>query len=374
MPRQRQEPVRYAVVGLGYISQVAVLPAFKHAQENCRLAALVSDDPVKLRRLGRKHGVRDLYSYEQYDDCLRSGKIDAVYIALPNSMHCEYTVEAAESGIHVLCEKPMAVTSEECSQMIEAAGANDIRLMIAYRLHFEGANLSAVELAQSGKLGDLRTFNSVFAMSVKEGNIRLDAQLGGGTLFDIGIYCINAARYLFRSEPYEVFAFSASGRDPRFLEVDEMTSAVLRFPDDRLATFTSSFGASDVSMYQLVGTKGSVCLDPAYEFVEDLHQQVTLRERTKKKTFHKRDQFAPELIYFSDCVRKAISPEPSGEEGLADVRIIEALYESARSGQPVRLEPFQRRKRPSRDQEMKRAPVRKQELVRAEEPTRPVGV
>jgi glucose-fructose oxidoreductase len=362
------------VVGLGYISQVAVLPAFKHAQENCRLAALVSDDPVKLRRLGRKHGVRDLYSYEQYDDCLRSGKIDAVYIALPNSMHCEYTVEAAESGIHVLCEKPMAVTSEECSQMIEAAGANDIRLMIAYRLHFEGANLSAVELAQSGKLGDLRTFNSVFAMSVKEGNIRLDAQLGGGTLFDIGIYCINAARYLFRSEPYEVFAFSASGRDPRFLEVDEMTSAVLRFPDDRLATFTSSFGASDVSMYQLVGTKGSVCLDPAYEFVEDLHQQVTLRERTKKKTFHKRDQFAPELIYFSDCVRKAISPEPSGEEGLADVRIIEALYESARSGQPVRLEPFQRRKRPSRDQEMKRAPVRKQELVRAEEPTRPVGV
>jgi len=369
MPAQDKEPVRYAVVGLGYISQVAVLPAFAHATENSRLTALVSDDPVKRRRLGRKYGARNLYSYDDYEDCLRSGQIDAVYIALPNTMHCDYTVQAAEAGVHVLCEKPMATSSDECHQMIDAAGANDVRLMIAYRLHFEGANLSAVELAQSGKLGRLRFFNSVFSMSVKEGNIRLDRELGGGTLWDIGIYCINAARYLFRSEPYEVFAYSARGEDPRFREVDEMTSAFLRFPGERLATFTSSFGASDISMYHLVGTKGDLRLDPAYEFADSLRQELSIAGKKKTQTYRRRDQFAPELIYFSDCVRKATSPEPSGEEGLADVRIIEALYESARSGQPIELEPFQRRQRPTRDQEIKRRPVRKPELVHAERPS-----
>lgn len=359
--------IRYAVVGLGYIAQVAVIPAFKHAK-NCVLSALVSNDYVKRRQLGRKYGVKRLYSYDEYDDCLRSGEIDAVYIALPNSMHAEYTVRAAEAGIHVLCEKPMAVTTRECQKMIRACEKNNVRLMIAYRLHFEAANLKAVEIAQAGKLGELRIFNSLFTMQVKADDIRLQRELGGGSLYDIGIYCINAARYLFRSEPTEVFAYTANNGDERFAEVDEMTSAVLRFPGERLATFTSSFGSADNSCYQLVGTRGTLTLDPAYELAEGLEQELKIGERTTRRVFEKRDQFAPELIYFSDCVLSGTSPEPSGAEGLIDVSIIEALYESARKGKPVKLDGFTRVQRPSEDLEMRRPPVRKPRLIHARSP------
>jgi predicted dehydrogenase len=189
--------IRYAVVGLGHIAQVAVLPAFQHARRNSELVALVSDDPAKLKRLSERYNVGQTFSYREYDECLKSGAIDAVYIALPNHLHAEYIIRAAKAGIHVLCEKPMAVTERECRAMIRAAQRHRIKLMIAYRLHFEEANMKAVEIVRSGKLGQPRIFNSVFSMQVRPRNIRTDKEMGGGTLYDIGIYCINAARYLF---------------------------------------------------------------------------------------------------------------------------------------------------------------------------------
>jgi len=359
---------RYAVVGLGHIAQNAVLPAFANA-ENSQLAALVSDDPVKLRKLGKKYNVKNLWSYEEYDECLQSDEVDAVYIALPNHLHCEYTVRAAEAGIHVLCEKPMAVTEDECERMIHAAESSDVKLMIAYRLHLEEANLKAVEIVTSGQLGEPRLFSSDFCMTVKEGDIRLRSETGGGTLYDIGVYCINAARYLFRAEPVEVSAFSSSGADPRFDEVDEMTTAVLRFPGDRLAHFSCSFGAADVSSYRIVGTDGDLRVEPAYEYQGKLAQHLTLDGKTKKTTFAKRDQFAPELIYFSHCVLEDRQPEPCGHEGLADVRIVRALYESARIGQSVALPPFEKRQRPTPALEIERPAVKKPELVHAESPS-----
>src|SRR5688500_10562783 len=165
--RGRKAAVRYAVVGLGHIAQAAVLPAFANAKRNSVLAALVSDDATKLRELGERYGVKHTYTYDEYDACLKSGEIDAVYIALPNTMNCEYAVRAAEAGVHVLCEKPMATAEEECEKMIHAAEASNVRLMIAYRLHFEAANRRAIELAQSGELGDLRIFQSLFTLNVK---------------------------------------------------------------------------------------------------------------------------------------------------------------------------------------------------------------
>ncbi|HEX5034761.1 MAG TPA: Gfo/Idh/MocA family oxidoreductase, partial [bacterium] len=291
----RKKQIRYAVVGLGYISQSAVLPAFAHAQKNSVLRALVSDDPSKLKQLGRKYRVPNLYSYDEYEDCLASGEIDAVYIALPNSMHRGYTVWAAEAGIHVLCEKPMAVSVDDCEKMIEACAANRVQLMVAYRLHFEKANLKAIAAARSRKLGEPRIFNSLFTMQVKGGNIRLDKGLGGGTLYDIGIYCINAARNLFDSEPMEVAAIRANNGEERFREVDEMTGAVLRFPGERLATFVSSFGAADASEFTLVGTKGKLKLDLAYDIGQAKTQTLTVGKRQSKVRYAKSDQFAPEL-------------------------------------------------------------------------------
>jgi predicted dehydrogenase len=361
--------VRYAVVGLGHIAQVAVLPAFAHA-ENAELAALISDDPEKLAKLGRRYKVRDRFGYDQYEDCLRSGVVDAVYIALPNHLHRSYAERAARAGVHVLCEKPMAVTEEDCRSMIQAAEENGVKLMVAYRLHFEEANLRAIELVQGGKLGDARLFESVFTMQVKEGDIRLSPrELGGGTLYDIGIYCINAVRNIFGAEPMEVVAFSSNNGDPRFQQCEEMTSCILRFPGwERLASFTCSFGASDVSSYRVVGTKGELIMDPAYEYAGELVQRVKVGGRTRQRTFPQRDQFAPELISFADCILGGADPEPSGWEGLADVRVIQALYRSADTGTPVTLDPFTKEERPSLDQAVTRPAVRKPDLVNTEAP------
>jgi glucose-fructose oxidoreductase len=361
--------VRFAVVGLGYIAQVAVLPGFAHA-ENADLVALVSDDPVKLKKLGKHYGVAHAFSYDEYDDLLNSGLIDAVYIALPNNMHRDYTVRAARAGVHVLCEKPMAITEKDCEAMMQATQKHGVKLMIAYRLHFEKANLLAVDIANSGKLGELRIFNSVFTMQVKEGDIRLQKELGGGTLYDIGIYCINAARYLFGDEPIEVAAFCANGGDPRFQEVDEMTSVIMRFPDERLATFTCSFGAAEVSSYRIVGTKGELRVTPAYEYAEALKHYMSVKGKTQERTFPQGDQFGAELYYFSECIQKNLEPEPSGKEGLADIHVIRALYRSAQAGgKPVKLGSFMRKKRPSLAQEIKRPAVQKPQLVNTSPPS-----
>lgn len=368
--KERPERVRYAVVGLGYIAQVAVLPAFAHATENSEVAALISDDGEKRLKLGRKYRVRELFDYGEYDDALRSGVFDAVYIALPNHLHREYAERAADAGIHVLCEKPLAVTERDCEAMIHAAERNDVRLMTAYRLHFEEANLRAVEIVQSGRLGEPKLFDSTFTMQVKDGDIRLNPRAeGGGVLYDIGIYCINAARYLFQAEPERVFAMTARNADPRFRAVEESVVATLAFPGDRLATFAASFGAGDVSSYRVVGSEGDLVMDPAYEYAGEITQTVTVKGRTREKRFPKRDQFAPELVTFSDCVRSGAEPEASGREGLADVRVIRALYQSAESGRPVDLAPFEKAVRPTVEQAMRKPGVRKPQLVNVESPS-----
>ncbi len=355
--------IRYAVVGLGHIAQVAILPAFAQAQHNSTLAALISDDPEKLRKLSRRYGVRHVCSYDDADELFESGKVDAVYITLPNSMHREYTERAARAGLHVLCEKPMAVTSEDCARMIEVTRQNAVKLMIAYRLHFERGNLEAAEMAHSGTLGDLRFFTSNFSMQVAPENFRSSRRLGGGPLYDIGIYCINAARAAFAAEPSEVLATAVTRRDQRFKEIPETVAVVMKFPQERIASFTCSFGAADRSAYEIVGSKGSITLDPAYEYAEGVEYMLRLGKRKREKHYEKSDQFAPELIYFSDCILRDSEPEPSGEEGIADVRVIEALNRSIETGRWVSPELPQRRRRPTIRQEIRRPGIQPPPLV-----------
>jgi glucose-fructose oxidoreductase len=350
--------VRYAVLGLGHIAQAAVLPAFKHARRNSVLAALVSGEEKKLKQLGRRYGVKRLCGYDEVDELFRSGEIDAVYIALPNDMHKEYTIRAARAGLHVLCEKPLAVTASDCEEMIAATRDANVKLMTAYRLHFERANLEAAKLARTRKLGELRFFSSEFSMQVSDDNIRLNPpEKGGGPLYDIGVYCINAARYCLSEDPVEVWATATRSSDKRFRDVDETVAATMRFKDERLATFTCSFGASDRSVFTVTGTKGSVTLEPAYEYAVGLSYTLRKGNRESKKKFGKSDQFAPELLYFSDCILKDREPEPSGEEGLADVRIIEGMLQSISSGRPVKLQMRQRSQRPTMEQEIRSPPV-----------------
>lgn len=367
-PRAPVRQIAYAVVGLGHIAQAAVLPAFGHAGENSKLVALVSGDPEKQEKLARKYKV-GVYGYDDFERCVQENGVEAVYIALPNSMHAEFTERAARLGLHVLCEKPMATTVEQSQRMIAACEDANVKLMIAYRLHFEEANLRAVEAVRNGEIGEPRVFSSTFSFQVATDNIRTQRAMGGGVLWDIGVYCLNAARYLFRAEPIEVFAYTAGGRDARFLETEEAASVVLRFPGDRLATFTASFGAAATAKYQLLGTDGQLEMNNAYEYQGPLELTVTDKKGKRRTLKTKgRDQFAPELVYFSRCILENRRPEPDGYEGLADVRIIEAAYESAQTDRPIKLEQVQKRLRPTGDQVMNKPAVDEPSLVNVEAP------
>lgn len=362
------QPLRFAVVGLGHIAQAAVLPAFRHARKFAELTALVSGSPAKLKQLGKRYGVKHLYSYRDSRDLFTSGLVDAVYIALPNSQHAAWTIRAADAGLHVLCEKPLAVSVHDCERMIDACERNNVSLMTAYRLHFERCNLEVADIVRKKRIGDARYFDSQFSMQVKDGNIRVVRELGGGPEYDIGIYCLNAARYVFAAEPTQIFATATNSGDKRFRDVPETVHVLMKFPGDRVANFICSFGAADRSRYEIVGTKGSVVCEPAYEYAEGLAYELSIGDKKRRKKFAKSDQFAPELIHFAKCVRAGRRPEPSGKEGLIDIAILEAIHRSIQSGRWESVAvPQIKMHRPSLDQEIRRPAVpREPKLVQAE--------
>lgn len=366
-PGAKGRKIRYAVIGLGHIAQAAVLPAFAHARKNSELAALVTDDAKKLAELGDRYKVSALYDYQGLRRCLAEESIDAVYIAAPNSEHADFAREAAAAGVHVLCEKPLGLTERQCISMIEACDRAGVHLMTAYRLHFEAANLKALEVVKSGQIGEPRVFTSVFSYQIKDPeNIRLRADLGGGPLYDIGIYCINAARTVFQAEPVEVSGWEMRTGDRRFAEVEEGVSAQMRFSEGQVATFTCSFGAAATGWYQILGTKGDVHVNPAYEYAEGLTVCTTIGDKSRERQYAKRDQFAAELSYFSDCILNDRSPEPSGWEGLADVRVIRAIYQSIQRGRALEVPPTPHVRHPSPRQQIDRPPVaREPALVHA---------
>ncbi len=361
-----QSKVRYAVVGLGYIAQAAVLPSFAHARRNSSLHAIVSGSPEKLNEVGDKYRIPVRATYDDYERCLQ--EVDAVYLCTPNSEHSDYAARAAQAGKHILCEKPLAVTQSECERMIKAAKDNNVKIMTAYRLHFEPLFLEVLEIVKSGKIGEPRFFTSNFSMHARPGGIRTQRELGGGTLYDLGVYCINTARLMFNAEPIEVMARSIDGARSNMPEIDEMTSGILRFDGDRLATFTTSFNANGVSDFRVVGTEGNIHAEPAYEYAEALGYTLTVGENIRKKKGRRRDQFAAEIAYFSDCVMHGRDPEPSAEEGCWDVRVVRALYESANNGGPVKLDNFGPERRPVKTQGQDFPPVREPELVAVEKP------
>lgn len=356
--------VRYALIGAGNIAQVAVLPAFKHAKSNSELVAVISNDPEKRLQLSKDYDLKLFGDYDDLESILEQGAIDALYVSTPNALHKECVLRAAAAGVHVLCEKPLATSVADCEQMADACAKAGVKLMVAYRLHFEEANLKAQELAKFGKIGDPRLFESVFSHVVRPGDIRERADLGGGAVYDLGVYCINAARNLFRDEPVLVFAV-AQFRDG----VDDTTTATLQFPRGRVAQFTVSNSLAAVSSYRVVGTDGDLRVEPAYEYFDKLEHHLTVDGKVSHESFGKRDQFAPELEYFSSCILNDREPEPNAEEGIDDLRVVEAILESARSGKCVPLEPRQRARRPDMSQESKKPAVGKEQPVNAPSPS-----
>lgn len=372
--KKKTAKIRYGVVGMGYISQVAVLPSFKNANKNSVLSALISEDKKKLEILAKKYNVPMTFAYDELEDCLSSGAIDALYVATPNDRHKEIVRLAAKYKVHVLCEKPMAVNVDDCIEMNQVSKKNAIKLMIAYRLHFESANLEAIKLCRKRKLGDLKFFNSSFSFQVRDkNNIRLNGtDVGGGALYDIGTYCINASRYIFKSEPLEVFSFAETSPDPRFSKSDETTSVIMRFPNNRLATFTVSFGAFDSSDYEIVGSRGRILLENAYDYAKEKKLRYFKKGKSgvneQVRRYKKRDQFSAELLYFSDCILKDKQPEPGGVEGLADVKIIKSVLLSLATGEAIKLRQVKKTLYPTKRQAITRPPIRKRTPFHATPP------
>jgi predicted dehydrogenase len=355
---------RYAVIGAGNIAQVAVLPAFKHAKSNSEVVAVISNDSEKRLQLSKEYDLELFGDYDDLEPILKEGAVDALYVSTPNSVHKQCVLRAAAAGVHVLCEKPLATSVADCEEMGDACRKAGVKLMVAYRLHFEEANLKAQELVKFGKIGDPRIFDSVFSHVVRPGDIRERSELGGGAVFDLGVYCINAARNLFQDEPVSVFAV-AQFRDG----VDDTTTATLQFPRGRVAQFTVSNSLAAVSSYRVAGTDGDLRVEPAYEYSDKLEHYLTVDGKTSHESFGKRDQFAPELEYFSRCILEDHDPEPNAEEAIDDLRVVEALLQSAASGKCVPLEPRQRERRPNMSQEAHKPAVAKQQPINAPTPS-----
>jgi predicted dehydrogenase len=343
VPEPVKRKVGYAIVGLGQLALEEVMPAFREAKLS-EPVALVSGHPEKARKVAQVYGIDpgSIYDYQNYERLKENNRVEVIYIILPNSMHAEYTLRGIKAGKHVLCEKPMAVSVKESEQMVAAAKQANKKLMIAYRLHYEPFNRKVMELCKQRAIGKLKSFSSSNCQDVKAPNIRLSQQLGGGPVGDVGVYCINAGRYITNEEPVEVTAFAQQPKDdPRFREVSESVIFTLRYPSGVLAHCECSFGSARSERYRVVGAKGFIEMDPAFGYRgQRLFLAQSNGEQGSQKSELKLEpvnHFAAEMDDFSDCLLTGKEPRTPGDMGVADMRIIEAVHEAMRSGKTVRL-------------------------------------
>jgi len=333
----------YAIVGLGGYGLGRIIPQFQHCQHS-RLVALVSGDAAKARKVAQEYGVpeRGIYSYSDFDRIRDNPDIDIVYICLPVFMHAEYTIRAAQAGKHVMCEKPMAINPLECEQMIAACRKAGKKLMIGYRSRFEPHNVEAIRLARAGAIGTIRYFRSEHGFVAGDANSwrMKKAQSGGGSLMDIGIYALQAARYTTGEEPLAVFAKETTNRnDPRFREVEDMIDFQLEFPSGAIGSCMSMYSANR-NQFVLMGEKGRIELEPATAYSG---QRMWVGAERSDKTEVKpppgpyANQWVGQLDHMAQCVLQNREPLVPGEEGLRDMRIIEAVYRSAREQKRIVL-------------------------------------
>ncbi len=334
-PLAAQTPTKktgYAVIGLGRIAGHFMPGA--GMTTNSQITALVSGHRDKADKIAAQYGIppTSIYNYENFDQIAHNPNVDAVYVALPNSMHAEYTIRAAKAGKHVLCEKPMATNVADCERMIGACKAANVKLMIAYRCHYEPTNLRAAQLARSGALGQVQAIESAFGFNIAPGEWRLSkAMAGGGPLFDVGIYSLNACRYLTGEEPAHISAYASTiDHDGRFREVEENVAWTMKFPSGIVASCTTTYGANMAGYFRVYGAKGWLTVDNAFSY-DGLHLRAFIDGKDIDEPNPARDpsHFQAEAEHFSHCVQNNQTPQSPGEEGLKDLQYITEIYRSA---------------------------------------------
>lgn len=358
-PNEKLPPdkrVGWAIVGLGDFGTKQILPSFAESKRS-RIVAFVSGDRAKAEKYAEQYGVKtaNIYDYKTFDQIKNNPEVDVVYIILPNGMHHEYTLRGFQAGKHVMCEKPMANTVKECEEMVAAGKKAGKKLMIAYRAQYEPYNLAAIEKTRSGALGKLKTIVADHGRNLnpaeKRDVWRMNKKLaGGGSLYDIGLYSLNATRYLTGEEPIEISAqmYSTPG-DQRFREVEENVNFTLRFPSGVLANCTASYGFTEVKRYRVFGDKAWLELDPATDYYE--HRMLIGRKNPdaseenktapkfliEEQQIQEGNQFAAEMDHLSQCVQENREPKTPGEEGLQDVRLMQLIYQAAREGKTIKV-------------------------------------
>lgn len=371
-PTPTSRKIRYGFVALGDITQEAMLPGVAHTG-NSVVSALVSSDTDKAAKVAERYGIGSVYSYDQFDELLASGSIDALYIATPNWRHAEFVIPALKAGIHVLVEKPLEISHAASREILATAAASTAKLMVAYRLHFEPATLSLIDRIRGGELGQVHTFSATFAQMVDPKNHRATNGAKAGPVFDMAPYPINAARYVFDADPIEVVSAVGLRHPDSGLgdDFDHTVAVTLRFPGNRVALFTVSYYGNAIDAFYVSGTKGSVHMHPCFTYGKPLEQAITVGDKERKVSAPVTDQFGGELKYFSECLLGDEDPEPDGQEGLIDVLIVEGIMEALASGKPQKLDlPARERRIDTHRQKMNLPKVEAPEPVDAAKPAK----
>ncbi|WP_424492946.1 Gfo/Idh/MocA family protein [Salinimicrobium sp. GXAS 041] len=329
-----QKKLGVALVGLGYYSTNLLAPALQQTQ-HCELRGIVTGSPEKIPQWQKKYGIKDsnVYNYENMHQVANNDDIDIIYIVLPNSMHPKYSIIAANAGKHVWCEKPMAPTAKECRRIIEACNKNGIKLSIGYRMQHEKNTQTIMKWAETKPFGDIQKVDSAAGFYGNDLGWRLEEEMGGGAMYDMGVYCLNAARYSTGMEPVSVSATHTTNRPQLFDEVDETTIFTLQFPNGITANCRTSFG-ENLNNLEINCENGSYYLRPfqAYSGVKGKASDGTVLE-----PFGKNQQ----AVQMDDDALAILQNRPvlvPGEEGLRDIEIVEKIYESAaKNGQTLSL-------------------------------------
>jgi predicted dehydrogenase len=326
-------PVGYAAIGLGTISDI-FMRACANSQK-AKVTALVTGHPdTKGVKYATMYGIpkTSIYTYETFDRIRDNKDVDAVYVGLPNSMHCEYTVRGAQAGKHVLCEKPMAISSAECRQMIDVCRQAKVKLMIGYRVHYDPTWNQVLDTIKTGGIGEIESFQGGFYAQQPAGAWRLTKKLGGGgALLDLGIYPLNAIRHITGEEPADFTAIvTTRDHSGRFAEVEQSMEWTMKFPSGILASCGCSYGQRGPSFLHINGEKGYFEIDPAYNY-DSVHVrgEVNREQIDQLSPLKLPYQFTIEAEHFADCIRNNKEPESPGEEGLKDMVAIEAIYKAA---------------------------------------------
>lgn len=326
----------FALVGLGNLSRSQLAPALQKTQY-CRLAAIVTGTPSKIPVWQKRYNIPDknVYNYDTMEQMADNPDVDVIYVVTPNALHAEHTIKAAKAGKHVLCEKPMEATTEKCQQMIDSVKQAGRMLAIGYRCQFDPNHLECRRLATEKVFGDLKTIEAGFSRGISPNEWRMKKALsGGGPLVDVGIYALQSCRFTSALEPVEVTAKFGPVTDPvKFKEVEESIEWEMTFPGGLKTKCRTNYERSDANGFTVTAEKGSFGLNPAYGY----SYVVGTRSDGQPLDLPEINEFAAEMDDFAQCIMNNKPSKVSGEEGLRDVKIITAIYESARTGQPVKL-------------------------------------